>query len=64
MLPGRGMLIRALAPETTVSTNVTTGGLLNSDLEADAGTYDNTLNKRAIIKTLHFKVIYAFKTMT
>ena len=64
------MLIRALALalalelETTVSTNVTTRGLLNSDLEADAGTYDNTLNKRAIIKTLHFKVIYVFKTMT
>ena len=47
MLPGRGMPIRALAPETTASTNVTTGGLLNSYLEADAGTYDNSFLDKA-----------------
>ena len=45
------MLIRALAPETTVSTNVTTRGLLNSDLEADAGTYDNSFSDRV---SLHY----------
>ena len=47
VLPGRGMLIRALAPETTASTTVTTGGLLNSYLEADAGTYDNSFLDKA-----------------
>ena len=52
MLLGRGMLIRALAPETTVSTNVTTGGLLNSDLEADAGTYENSFLDRVSLQYL------------
>jgi len=52
MLPGRGMLIRALAPETTVSTNVTTRGLWDSALKTDAGTYDNSFLDKASLQYL------------
>ena len=46
------MLIRALAPEITLSTNVTTRGLWDSALKTDAGTYDNSFLDKASLQYL------------